>query len=535
MSYYYDDYIEDDDADCDDGDDLQRTTFINSVEAYYNSILKFKDDHKNDDGYWKDEYDNIVKQFEELISVAEYNWLDAKQMAENIECFKFDNFTQYVSTHDIRNTKHIKGMDVRAKTIRRKRSNICPRCKIECKPTKEMDTLKCPNCGYEIMKNKAGVPDNVINGEKHIRKHYDKLIGCSKIPANLNRVLPYLTIWLTEWKYIRDWLLFSNRFDNFVFRYQQRSGKSLHYEDFDRVLPRDDSNRMTFDVYELFTEEFYKMTELMSKTNKKTTNVIGTDDFIIDLIAYSMENVYKQPLIYSFKDISDESTTVIYNGVEYNIGIYLNKLALICDYDEHHIKHKIVAKYCYNSVDCIVFPGLMFNFNELFTTSINIPKSFIYAENYNKVMYEVFHSTFATISNSDIKILIQIHLKFNEYYKQHVQKTGKKKNTKTNAPLFVVVFKCIVSTFKHFHKYIPVLNHIPHRITESITKNEIDNLWLQFMTQPENKELYDLYDNDTEETTDSKPTEETTDNQPTEEADDKDYINYYDDDINQLI
>ena len=56
------------------------------------------------------------------------------------------------------------------------------------------------------------------------------------------------------------------------------------------------------------------------------------------------------------------------------------------------------------------------------------------------------------------------------------------------------------------------------------------------MTQPENKELYDLYDNDIEETTDSKPTEETTDSKPTEEADDKDYINYYDDDdINQLL
>ena len=533
MDNYNDDYIEDSDM-----EDLPRTEFVNKIENYYATIMKYKDEHKNEDGYWKDEYDNIVKQFEELLNIAEYNWMDAKQMIENIECFKFDNFQQYIYNHDIRNTKHIKGTDIRPKTIRRKRSNLCPRCKIECKPTKEMDTLKCPNCGYEIMKNKAGVPDNVINGEKHIRKHYDKLIGCSKIPASLSKILPYLTIWLTEWKHIRDWLVFSNRFDNFVFRYQQRSGKLLHYENFDVVLQRDDSNRMPFDVYELFTEEFYKMTELMSKTNKKTSNVIGTDEFIMELVGYAMQTVYKQPLIYSFKDIADETTTVIYNGIEYNVGIYFNKLSLVYDYDEHHIKYKLVNKYCFNKVDCLVFPGLMFNFNELFTTSQNIPKSFIYAENYNKIMYEVFHSTFAIISNSDIKILIQLHLKFNEYYKQHVQKTGKKKNTKTNSPLFVVVFKCIVSTFKHFHKYIPVLNHIPHRITESITKNEIDNLWLQFMSLPENKELYDLYDNDMDENEtndDMKPTANTL-NKQEEPTDDKDFINYYDDDdINQLL
>ena len=92
-------------------------------------------------------------------------------------------------------------------------------------------------------------------------------------------------------------------------------------------------------------------------------------------------------------------------------------------------------------------------------------------------------------------------MRFNEFYKQNVQKTGKKKNTKTNSPLFVVVFKCIVSSFKHFHKYIDVLENIPHRITQSATKVEIDNLWLQFLLLPENKELLELYDNDLEETT----------------------------------
>lgn len=515
-------------------DNTPKNLFINSVESYIDTIMKFKDEHK-EEGVWRTEYDDILKQFENVLNICNFNWLEAKKIIDTIECFKYDNFTQYVYNHDMRNTKHIKGTDVRAKTLRRKRSNLCPRCKVECKPTKEMDTLKCPKCGYEIMKNKAGIPDNIINGEKHIRKHYDKLIGCSKIPTTLTKLLPYLTIWLTNWKHIRDWLVFSNRFDTFVYHYQQRNGESLHYEDFDKVLPRDDEHRMNFDTYELFTEEFYKMTELMNKTNKKISNVENKpDDFKLKLIEYYL---HEQGIntIYSFKDISDELATVVYEGDEYTIGIYFNKLSLLYNYDENNIKYKIVNKWCYNGEDKILFPGCMFNFGDVINISQNIPKSFIYSENYNKVMYEIFHSTFATISNSDIKILIQLHLKFNEYYKQNVQKTGKKKNTKTNSPLFVVVFKCILTTFKHFHKYIGVLDHIPHRITESTTKHEIDNLWLQFVSLPENKELFDLYDNEIDIIQDDNNEQQTREETEDKNKQDNQESIYYDDDINMLL
>ena len=516
MDYYDDDMIEQDTHD----DDL-KNNIIERIVSYRDSITKYKDEHKNElDTYWRPQYDEILEQLDSILAECDYNWLSAREKFDKMECCKYDNFSQYVYNHDVRNTKHIKGTDVRAKTIRRKRSNLCPKCKRECRPTKEMDTLKCPICGYEIMKNKAGIPDNIINGEKHIRKHYDKLIGSARLPSTITKLLPYLSTWLTQWKYIRDWLMFSNRFDAFVSHYQQRSGLSLHYEDFDTVLEQIPNNRMTFDIYELFTEEFYKMTELMAKTNKKTTNVNGSDELIMNIIGcwLQQQNTNK---IYSFMDIADENAKVGYDGTDYNIGVYLNKLALIYDYDQHHIKYKIVHKWCVNGVDCIVFPGLMFNFGDVFTISQNIPKSFVYSENYNKIMSEVFHSPFATITPADINILINLHLRFNEFYKQNVQKTGKKKDTKTNSPLFVVVFKCIVTTFKHFHKYIYVLDHIPHRITESITKNEIDNLWLQFVSLPENRDLYDMYDNDL-----------ATNN--TEHNDDKQDVVYYDD-LDNLI
>ena len=417
MEEYYD-YNEVEDEVDDEIEDLPKNEFVNSVEEYYSSILKYKDDHKKElDIYWRNDYDNIQKEFENILNIANYNWIEAKKSLEKMECYKYSNFSQYVYHHDMRNTKLIKGTDIRPVTLRRKRSNLCPKCKIECKPTKEMDTMKCPKCGYEIMKNKAGIPDNVINGEKHIRKHYDKLIGSAKIPATLTKLLPWLTIWLTDWKYIREWLKYSDRFDAFVNHYMTRSGKTLHYEDFDIVLERSSKNKMDFEIYEIFTEEFYKMTELMSKINKKTSNVIGKEDFIMELMnAFMGDNLF-----YSFKDIPEESTTFEYNGTEYSIGIYLNKLSLIYDYDKFHIKNKIVERWCVNGKDCIIFPGNMFNFNELFTTSQNIPKSFIYSENYNKVMFEVFHSKFTTISNSDIRILIDLHLRFNEFYKHFIR------------------------------------------------------------------------------------------------------------------
>ena len=92
----------------------------------------------------------------------------------------------------------------------------------------------------------------------------------------------------------------------------------------------------------------------------------------------------------------------------------------------------------------------------------------------------------------------------NDYYKKNVQKVGKKKNTKTNSPLFVCVFKCIITSFKYFNKYVNVLEQMPHRITDSVTKNEIDCLWIQFLALPENKELLELYDNNYDNKDESK-------------------------------
>ena len=498
MDDYYGD-IYGDNCDNDELEDYPRQEFIRNVEEYIASINKYRDDHKDElDVYWRKDYDGILQEFQNIIAVAEYNWLEAKKILEGVECFRYENFTQYVYHHDMRNTTLIKGTDVRSKTLRRKRSSTCPKCKIECKPTKEMDTLKCPKCGYEIMKAKAGIPDNVINEEKHIRKHYDKLTGCSKIPASLYKLIPYLTIWLTEWKYVHAWLLFSDRYDTFVHNYCTRTGTFISPDEFDRVIERKQENKMEFSVYELLADEFYKMTELLNKLNRKSTNIAGKEEFIMDILEHYVETrpKYEDNIVFkSFYDIPEESVTFVYNGTEYSIGIYMNKLSMLYKYDEHNIKRKIVDRWC-GGKDILIYPGLMFNFGELFTTAQNIPKSFIYSENYNKVMFEVFHTKFMGISMSDIKILIGIHLRFNDYYKQNVQKSGKKKNTKTNSPLFVVVFKCIVTTFKHFNKYIKVLDQVPHRITESATKNEIDNLWLQFITQPENHDLIELYDND---------------------------------------
>lgn len=481
-----------------------KSEFVNSIEEYYKSIEKYKDEHKNElDIYWKPSYDTIKEKFEEIINTISFNWLSAKKMVEELPCYKYENFSQYVYNIDLKNTKHIKGTIVRPKTLRRKRSNICPKCKHECKVTKEMDALKCQFCGYEIMKDKAGIPDNMINGEKHIRKHLDKLIGLSKIPGNLNKLLPYLTIWLTDWKYILEWLSYSKRYDNFVSRFITRSGKNISYIDFDKTIPRTAENKMEFSIYELFSEEFYKMTELVSKTAKKITNMSGNKDFIIEVIdAYMKTNNIKK--FRCFMDLPEDNTTFIYKGVEYSIGIYLNKLTLTINYDENHIKNDIVKQFCYNGIDCLLYPGLMFNYFDIFKLSEDIPKSFMYSENYSKIMNEIFHSNFIQISNSDVNKLVDILLKFNDYYKKNVQKVGKKKNTKTNSPLFVCVFKCIITSFKYFNKYVNVLEQMPHRITESVTKNEIDCLWLQFLSLPENKELLELYDNNYETKDESK-------------------------------
>lgn len=484
------DYSEEDQYENNNG----KQEFINSIDNYIASIEKYKKDYSKDmNMYWRPEYTEIENKFYEIRDIIDYNWLDAKEKIDKLSCFKFENFAQFVFNTDLKNTKHIKGTSVRAKTLRRKRDNKCPNCKIECIPTNDVNINKCPNCGHEIVKEKAGIPDNVVNNEKHIRKQLDKLVGLTKIPNNVKKLLPYLTIWLTDWTHIKEWLIYSKRFDDFINHYTTRTGKHITIDSFNTKLARIENNKMQFCVYEIFVEEFYKITEISQTTARKSSNVNEPDNVIIDIVGNYLKSINKE-YFSSYAEIPDETVSFNYNGKTYSIGIFFGKLGLIPNYDKQHIKYKLVKRFCKDGKDCLTLPGLVYNYSDIFSLTDNIPRSFNYSENYNKVMNEVFHSQYSEIPPYDINKFVSILLRFNEYYKKNVDKCGKKKNTKTNSPLFVCTIKCIITTFSYFHKYISILEQTPHRITESVTKNEIDRLWIKFITEDNNKDLLESYD-----------------------------------------
>lgn len=490
---YYD--IEIEDEILDDSNNAGCNAFIVKLKDFLDSIAKYKQVYNNElSTYWKPEYEKLEKELQAILDLCDFNWLDAKKELEKYPCVNFDNFSQYVFNTDLKNMKHIKGTSIRAKTLRRKRSNKCPKCKIECGVTNDINILKCPLCGYEIMKDKSGIPDNMINNEKYMRKQLDKLIGITKLPNDIKKILPYLIIWLTDWKHIRNWLLYSRRYDDFIDHYIKRNNHYLTFDDFDKVYERIEKNKMNFITYELFIEEFYKMTEVCQTISRKQAGLPLNDDEIIDMVGKYLKHI-KRKSFRGIQDVPNEGYMFEYKNNKYNLGTYLNKLLLLVTYDEHNIKYKIVNSFCHDKKDCLIFPGLLFNFSELFSLKDNIPRSFNYSENYNKIMNEVFHSQFISIPQCDIDKIINILLRYNDYYKKNVAKIGKKKETKTNSPLFVCSIKCIITDFRYFHKYVGILEQTPHRITESNTKNEIDRLWHKFITSSENKDLLELYDN----------------------------------------
>lgn len=480
------------------GQNNAKTDFIVNIDNYIASIDKYKKDFaKTLDQYWKPEYDTIEETLYDIKDTIDFNWLDAKTKAEQLPCLKYENFSQYVSNTDFKNTKHIKGTAVRAKTLRKKRNNKCPKCNVACEVCTDNDndnhTLRCPKCGYEIVKEKAVKQDDAINNEKHVRKQLDKLVGLTKIPNNVKKLLPALTIWLTEWVHLRDWLIYANRIDDFINHYNIRTGKRITINDFGQKIERKEANKITFEEYELIVEEFYKLTEIAQIIARKSSNINEKDDVVIDIIKHYMDAHEKQYFV-SFNDFPDENTIFEYKGMKYNIGVYLSRLGLVIDYDEHHIKHKIVKQFCKDGKDFLILPGLVYNYFDLFSLTDNIPRSFNYSENYNKIMNEVFHSQFSVIPPNDINAFVNIVLRFNDYYKKNIDRCGKKKDTKTNSPLFVCTIQNVITSFYYFHKYVNVLEQTPHRITDSVTKNLIDSLWLKFKTDPINKDLLETYD-----------------------------------------
>ena len=447
--------------------------FSRQIQSFIDEMDSFKIQHSN---LWTSYYDDMREELIEIRSMIEDNIIEANNMFQALPISKYENFQSYVFNNDINALQTIKGTNERSKTLRAKRkNNACPVCG---KPLVLSDAgAICNNCGY-VGSSKSSVPNTrqTSNNNKHIFKQLDALTGTHKAPQNISKIIDYISIWLTDLRYIYNWLNAngSKRYNTWVKKYQQLTDETITPLFFNRKIERKPEFMWDYNRYKLFTDELYALLEDATRySNENISNLTDQpDEFIIEVFVKFAKQYERLPKI---------SETIEYKGKIWEIGLFINNLSLLYEVPEDHIKTKLENLIGFS----LTLPGLMFNYKQVYKKSENPPKKYCYQQEYCWITNRTFHTSFVDISKQDKEAIANLIIKFNDYCKE---KTYEALDKTCNSPLYCCTIICVIN-LPYFQKYKRVLNFIP--VKDKSTAANIRKRFFDFeISHPELIEPY---------------------------------------------
>lgn len=480
------------------------------------SKLKGKQSKKN---LWKDDYDLLYDRITEIKGIAQYNYIMAIEQFRALDISNYDSFSNYIYNKDIDIFKCRKGYIERTKLLRaRRKGKHCPECHKAL--SSSSGVMVCKYCGYSS-NTKNGAPDfrTGTDSSKHTCKHIDAITGAKKPPANIVKIIHYISTWLTDLKYIYRWLVDNNKLSIWIQKYKQVTNESITYSFFTKKIERTEEETWDYNVYKLFTDEFYELLEKAKRYSKlKSSNM------------ESLTQEQQKEIITEFikekkiKKIPEPNVRFSYKGVDYEIGLFFNTLSLIglspsdTEYKNEYQSETIELIYwIWNTFKInAAMPGLMFNFNDIYCQSDNVPKRYNFTQEYAYILHETFHVSYIDISVQDKKAIMNLVLKFNEFYKKHSLNANGKE---CNAPLFACTLMCILNQFPYFRKYKGAIKLQP--IKDKNTSSRIRLEWFKFMNS--NPDIMKTYNKEIIE-------ENVIKNEEMKVEDDKDILDVFDKD-----
>lgn len=436
---------------------------------------------------WKNSYDDMLMELENILTLIEFNPVSADKRYNDMIISKYDNFQTYVYNNDINALDVIKCNTERTKTLRAKRKNIpCPNCGGKMNPSDLGYT--CDSCDYS-QEHKPGGHTNrtVSNNTKHICKQLDALTGARKAPANIVKIIDYIIIWLTEPHYIMNWL--KSREDEvetdkktkrvtkqtaiqkWMKKYSTYTGNLINEAFFMKNIPRDPSSMMDYNVFKLFMDEFYAMLEYAHRCSMEAESTMSgmNEDEVFEIFKeYAEKNQYKVP------GISDSYTDS--KGISWDVGRYVNMLSL--NASDINIKKRLEKLFertlIMKNKTSLTIPGLMFNYKEVYTRLEVPPKKYCYQQEYSWIMNRTFHTPFVSMDKHDKDAIVDIILRFNEYYKDRV---SKQEDKTCNSPLYCCTIICVIN-LPYFQKYQNALKYVP--VKDNTTIASIKKAFFEF-------------------------------------------------------
>lgn len=444
-------------------------TTINNLIAEIQTTKK-----ETDPSLWKPEYDNLYEKLLDITDIAAGNIITAHEMYQELPISKYDSFTNYIYNTDINMITLKKGNNERTKMLRATRKDkVCPECNHPL--TIANGGYSCPACGYTSdVKGSTPIARSSSDSSKHTYKQLDAIVGIKKAPANISKILKYISIWLTDLKFIYAWLVSNKKLEQWMKKYTQITNDHITLAFFNRVIEAKPENMWDCETYKLFADELYNLLENAKRYSKiKSSNMeaLGRDAIL---------DVFKNYI--RVKGTKLPSTTETFSS--YEIGAYVSKLSLIYEVPDDDIKNDIEKLFGKS----LTMPGLMFNFNDVYEQSDNVPKKYAFGQEYIHIIHATFNVPFINIPPQDKDAIVQIILQFNNYYKAE---SYKKNGKDSNAPLFCCTLACVLTQLPYFVKYRDALRFVPTK--DKTTSLRIKAAWFRFTSShPEEIKKYSM-------------------------------------------
>ena len=434
----------------------------NTISRYLNDAIEIKLKLNKQGVYeqiWLPMYDDILSELKEIVDLIDDDEQEAYNMFTNLKISKFSSFSDYIKETNPKAAKMT--FNTRSKTI--VRQLICRHCASNQVIVRDGIYI-CKKCGAEIQ-NKANsqlVAKEVSDNTKHLTKQLNALSGRSNAPNTINKIMPYLKMWLLDRRWMYEFITWTKTMKDFKTNYEKLTEEEFpedffeQGEDVTKVLPE-------YSLYKLYTDTFFKMTEKTKQYNTLTSNMTRLND---DLIYDICNDYYQQHQ--SMPKIGVKHNYSV-TGCEYEIGNYICNLCATTQLDLP-IKERL--KKLFNND--LVMPGLMFDYRNEYGSKSTHPKKFAYQQNYIFIIHNVYNIQTFDIIEEDKMFICKTMDNFNTFIKeQKHNRTGKHHNS----CLWQLTLAQVL-TLPYFRCYRDIINVLP--IKPSNTTIQIKEAWSRY-------------------------------------------------------
>lgn len=490
---------------------------INRVNALISEGIALRDDPRSE-AFWDDEIENELDTLIEVSDLFELNGSTASSKFMEMKIFSYDTFKDFASGHSLKASKIYNKSGTRTRNIRTSSKKVnCPLCgTLMREDTGNNMICTSPKCKNVVPISAINTGHNLVSKSKHVSDKLAILTGIKKPPVCVDNITPQITEWLLNMTHLRDYLNYEGeeaktRFlENYaevlydlqrnsseesrrirekmdiVYVYNEFGDLTLNLEASD--IPPEPKFAFTFPEYRLIIAEFSLLLNecsrlYESKYISSSINSMEKDDMVNLFTAYRNEFP---------NTIPTAEDTFEYEGVNYNIGAFLNYIRLTRGNPEtEHFVENLEPVFGIGSskspILCI--PGLTFSFIDLaikFEKKEKIvPMRYTFTENYGYLIHLVFGIPQTMISPNDRAEIINIIAKFDEYAATLTDL--EQGNSKIYTAKLHLIFK-----MAYFSKYRELIRYLP--LKPGDTSGKIDSVWKQFKTESEYAERLAIYD-----------------------------------------